>query len=73
MGETPNLAARLQEQAPPDSVVISPATYRLVTGFFECEDMGQRMLKGISSPSSLTGSCGKARIAAASRWRSEAD
>jgi hypothetical protein len=53
VGETPNFAARLQEQAAPDSVVISPATHRLVAGLFECEGMGQRMLKGISSPSSL--------------------
>ena len=53
VGETPNFAARLQEQAMPDSVVISPATYRLVAGLFECEDLGQRTLKGISSPSLL--------------------
>ena len=53
VGETPNFAARLQEQATPDSVVISPATYRLVAGLFECENLGQRTLKGISSPSSL--------------------
>ena len=53
VGETPNIAARLQEQAMPDSVVISPATYRLVAGLFECEDLGQRTLKGISSPSLL--------------------
>ena len=53
VGETPNFAARLQEQALPDTVVISPATYRLVAGLFECEDLGQRTLKGISSPSLL--------------------
>ena len=53
VGETPNLAARLQEQAAPDTVVISPATYRLVAGLFECEDLGQRTVKGISSPSLL--------------------
>jgi predicted ATPase/class 3 adenylate cyclase len=53
VGETPNLAARLQEQAAPDSVVISPSTYRLVAGLLECEDLGQRTLKGISSPLSV--------------------
>ena len=53
VGETPNLAARLQEQAAPDTVVISPATYRLVAGLFEFEDLGQRTVKGISSPSLL--------------------
>ena len=53
VGETPNIAARLQEQAMADSVVISPATYRLVTGFFDREDMGQRTLKGISTQLSV--------------------
>jgi class 3 adenylate cyclase len=53
VGETPNIAARLQEQAPSDSVVISAITYHLVAGLFECEDMGQRMLKGISRPLSV--------------------
>src|SRR5512143_1147033 len=40
VGETPNIAARLQEKALPDSVVIGTATYRLIQGFFECEDRG---------------------------------
>ena len=34
LGETPNLAARLQGLAAPDTVVISATTYRLVQGFF---------------------------------------
>ncbi|HEV8716962.1 MAG TPA: AAA family ATPase, partial [Candidatus Binatia bacterium] len=50
VGETPNIAARLQEQAAPNSVVISPTTYRLVTGLFECQDLGPQTLKGISTP-----------------------
>ena len=37
VGETPNLAARIQGQANPDEVVISAATYHLVEGLFECE------------------------------------
>src|SRR5437870_238768 len=36
LGETPNLAARLQGLAEPNTVVISEATYRLVQGFFTC-------------------------------------
>src|SRR6266852_4228128 len=49
-GDTPNIAARLQEQAPPNSLVISAATHHLVAGLFECENLGPRSLKGISSP-----------------------
>src|SRR5262245_7097402 len=53
VGETPNIAARLQEQAHPDSVVISSTTYRLVAGLFACEELGPRALKGISTPLAL--------------------
>ena len=41
LGETPNIAARIQGHAEPDTVLISAATYRLVEGLFECEDRGQ--------------------------------
>jgi class 3 adenylate cyclase len=50
VGDTPNTAARLQEQAEPDSVVISAATYQLVRGLFDCESLGARSLKGLSNP-----------------------
>jgi class 3 adenylate cyclase len=50
LGETPNIAARIQGQANPDEVVISAATYRLVEGLFECEDRGQPELKGVTTP-----------------------
>jgi class 3 adenylate cyclase/energy-coupling factor transporter ATP-binding protein EcfA2 len=53
LGETPNLAARIQGQAEPNTVLISTATYRLVEGLFECEDRGQPALKGISTPLTL--------------------
>jgi class 3 adenylate cyclase len=49
MGETPNIAARLQGLAEPDTVVISGATYRLVQGLFECQDRGLQELKDIST------------------------
>ncbi|MEE8545430.1 MAG: adenylate/guanylate cyclase domain-containing protein [Alphaproteobacteria bacterium] len=48
VGETPNLAARLERLAAPDTVVISAATRRLVEGLFECDDLGPQRLKGIS-------------------------
>ena len=53
LGETPNLAARVQGKAEPDEVVISAATQRLVAGLFETEDRGRYELKGISTPQSL--------------------
>ena len=53
LGETPNIAARVQGQAVPNTVVISAATYQLVQGLFECLELGTRLLKGISTPLSL--------------------
>jgi class 3 adenylate cyclase len=50
LGETPNLAARIQGIAKPDEVVISAATYRLVEGLFDCQGLGSQTLKGISTP-----------------------
>jgi class 3 adenylate cyclase len=53
LGETPNIAARVQGKAAPDSVVMSAATYRLVQGWFECQDLGPQALKGSTSLLSL--------------------
>ena len=53
LGETPNLAARVQGVAEPDTVVMSPVTQRLVQGLFECQDLGAQTLKGIATPLSL--------------------
>ena len=50
LGETPNLAARLQDLAAPDTVVISDATRALVEGYFEHEPLGELTLKGLSRP-----------------------
>jgi class 3 adenylate cyclase/predicted ATPase len=47
VGETPNLAARLQAIAEPDRVVIGESTRRLIGNSFELEDMGPRELKGL--------------------------
>jgi class 3 adenylate cyclase len=48
VGETPNLAARLQAIAAPDTMVISSATHDLAAGEFEYEDLGIHELKGIT-------------------------
>jgi hypothetical protein len=45
VGETPNLAARLQSLAEPGSIVISQGTRRLVSGLFELDDLGPQRLK----------------------------
>ena len=50
VGETPNLAARVQGLAGPDEVVISAATRRLLGTGFDLEDLGEHVLKGIVEP-----------------------
>ena len=50
VGETPNLAARLQALAVPNAIVISPVTRQLVADIFSCEDLGSHELKGIGGP-----------------------
>jgi class 3 adenylate cyclase len=50
VGETPNLAARLQALAEPGAVVISAGTRRLVGDLFECESLGDIEIKGLARP-----------------------
>lgn len=50
LGATPNLAARLQGEAAPDSVVISQATQSVVAGLFDTVELPPRQLKGITEP-----------------------
>src|ERR1700738_3904703 len=50
VGETPNLAARLQALAEPDAVVIAVGTRRLVGNLFEYRDLGAVEVKGIAGP-----------------------
>jgi len=50
VGETPNLAARLQGVAEPNTVVIAEGTRRLLGNLFELEDLGAKDLKGIAGP-----------------------
>ena len=50
IGETPNLAARLQGVAPHDTVVVSEETARLVPGAFDCEPLREFQLKGFEKP-----------------------
>jgi class 3 adenylate cyclase/predicted ATPase len=50
VGETPNLAARLQALAEPNMVVIAEDTRKLLGNLFELQDLGARDLKGVSGP-----------------------
>lgn len=50
VGETPNLAARLQAIAAPGMVVVAERTRRLVGNLFELQDLGKQDLKGIAGP-----------------------
>lgn len=50
LGETPNIAARLQALAGSDTVLIGAATYRLIHRAFRCADLGARSLKGVTKP-----------------------
>jgi class 3 adenylate cyclase/predicted ATPase len=50
LGETPNLAARLQGLAEPDTVLISDGTHQLLGEIFTCEDRGLHQVKGLTNP-----------------------
>jgi len=72
-GDTPNIAARVQEAAAPGTVLITAATNRLISGFFAVEDGAARPLKGIDKPVQLyrvtgvSGMRGRLEAAATSR------
>jgi class 3 adenylate cyclase len=50
VGDSPNLAARLQALAEPDTVVISESTHRLIEGLFAFGDLGAQPVKGLANP-----------------------
>ena len=50
LGETPNLAARLQGIAAPDTLVISAATFNFPGSFFACQSLGTPLLRGFAQP-----------------------
>jgi len=53
LGETPNIAARIQGHAEQNTVVISDNTYQLLGEHFECKALGTHTLKGFSQPMTL--------------------
>ena len=50
VGETPNLAARLQDLPTPNTLVIGEATRRQIGGLFDLEDLGPQQLSGFAEP-----------------------
>ena len=50
LGETPNIAARIEGLAQPNTVAISDATYRLVQGYFQYHGLGVQALRGVTEP-----------------------
>jgi len=50
VGETPNIAARLQTLAEPNTLVVSESTRRLTSAAFDFQDLGYKELKGITKP-----------------------
>jgi class 3 adenylate cyclase len=63
IGETPNLAARLQALAGPSGIVIADATRRQIGGLFELRDLGRQSLKGFSGASQAWEVLGESSIA----------
>jgi class 3 adenylate cyclase len=50
LGEPPHIAARLQQLARPNTLVLSAATYHLIEGYFTCEAFGTPALRGLTQP-----------------------
>ena len=50
IGDAPNLAARLQQLAKPNQILVAPSTRRLLGDLFEFEDLGDQDIKGFSAP-----------------------
>src|SRR5262245_5112353 len=50
LGEVPNVCARIQGLAVPNTIAMSEATYQLVQGYFACEALGGQTLRGVAEP-----------------------
>lgn len=53
LGAVPNIAARLQELAAPNTLIISAETHRLTQGYFICESLGESQMRGARAPIGL--------------------
>jgi AAA ATPase domain len=50
LGEVPNITSRIEGLAAPQTMAISDATYRLIQGYFVCQDLGAQTLRGVAEP-----------------------
>jgi class 3 adenylate cyclase len=50
LGEVPNVTSRIQGIAAANTLVISSATYRLIQGYFACQELGEQSLRGVAAP-----------------------
>src|SRR5215467_4202423 len=50
LGEVPNIASRIQSLAEPNTILISTDTYRLIQGYFDCQDLEAQTLRGVAEP-----------------------
>src|SRR5947209_14877601 len=62
IGETPNLAARLQSLAEPDAIVIAETTLRLVGSLFDYQSLGEVEVKGLPAPVRAFRVLGESRV-----------
>ncbi|MGH2706673.1 MAG: AAA family ATPase [Actinomycetota bacterium] len=53
LGDTPNIAARIQSEAEPGTLVVSEVTWRIVEGYFTGKCLGEWQLRGVSEPMRL--------------------
>ena len=50
LGEVPNVCSRIEGLAAPNTIAVSEATYRLIQGYFEYQDLGVQTLRGVAEP-----------------------
>jgi predicted ATPase len=67
VGDTVNLAQRMESMATPGSVLVSENTHRLIEGYFETKDLGEQSVKGKDAPIRVY------EVVRPVRWRSRVD
>jgi len=50
LGDVPNVCSRIEGLAAPNTMAVSEVTYRLIQGYFACQDLGAQTLRGVAEP-----------------------